>query len=320
LRGVENRMKDSIEKLIENALSGDRASIGRLLTYIERSPEVASKILSIIIQEKGGGHVIGVTGIPGSGKSTLISRLISHYKNNGLKVAVVAIDPTSPLSRGALLGDRIRMQEHATDPRVFIRSVPTRGVKGGLSFSGVAMIEVFDRLGFDKIIVESIGVGQTDIDIMNLAHTILVITAPGLGDEIQALKAGIMEIGDIYVLNKSDKPEANRTYAYLDFALETGEIGSEKIRWKPRLVKTSAVLGQGIEDLVEIIEEHLEFIKESGIYQDKIMVRRRYMVRLLAEKLFLETLENLSDEIKPTGKNIYEEAVQLLKEVLGQFN
>jgi len=313
-------MKDNIEKLIEKALSGDRASVGRLLTYIERSPEVASKILSIIIQEKGGGHVIGVTGIPGSGKSTLISRLISHYKNDGSRVAVIAIDPTSPLSRGALLGDRIRMQEHATDPRVFIRSVPTRGVKGGLSFSGVAMIEVFDRLGFDKIIVESIGVGQTDIDIMNLAHTILVVTAPGLGDEIQALKAGIMEIGDIYVLNKSDKPEANRTYAYLDFALETGEIGSEKIRWKPRLVKTSAVLGQGIEDLVKVIEEHLEFIKESGIYQDKIMVRRRYMVRLLAEKLFLETLEELSIDIKPSGKNIYEEAVQLLREVLGQFN
>ncbi len=313
-------MKNNVETLIGNALNGDRASIGRLLTYIERSPEIASKILSIIIQEKGGGHVIGVTGIPGSGKSTLISRLISHYKNSGLRVAVVAIDPTSPLSRGALLGDRIRMQEHATDPRVFIRSVPTRGVKGGLSFSGVAMIEVFDRLGFDKIIVESIGVGQTDIDIMNLAHTILVVTAPGLGDEIQALKAGIMEIGDIYVLNKSDKPEANRTYAYLDFALETGEIGSEKIKWKPRLVKTSAVMGQGIEDLVDIIEEHLQFIKKSGIYQEKIRVRRRYMVRLLAEKLFLETLENLSDSIEPTGKNIYEEAVQLLKETLSQFD
>ena len=313
-------MKNNVETLIRNALNGDRASIGRLLTYIERSPEIASKILSIIVQEKGGGHVIGVTGIPGSGKSTLISRLISHYKNSGLRVAVVAIDPTSPLSRGALLGDRIRMQEHATDPRVFIRSVPTRGVKGGLSFSGVAMIEVFDRLGFDKIIVESIGVGQTDIDIMNLAHTILVVTAPGLGDEIQALKAGIMEIGDIYVLNKSDKPEANRTYAYLDFALETGEIGSEKIKWKPRLVKTSAVMGQGIEDLVDIIEEHLQFIKKSGIYQEKIRVRRRYMVRLLAEKLFLETLENLSDSIEPTGKNIYEEAVQLLKETLSQFD
>ncbi len=313
-------MKNNVETLIRNALNGDRASIGRLLTYIERSPEIASKILSIIVQEKGGGHVIGVTGIPGSGKSTLISRLISHYKNSGLRVAVVAIDPTSPLSRGALLGDRIRMQEHATDPRVFIRSVPTRGVKGGLSFSGVAMIEVFDRLGFDKIIVESIGVGQTDIDIMNLAHTILVVTAPGLGDEIQALKAGIMEIGDIYVLNKSDKPEANRTYAYLDFALETGEIGSEKIKWKPRLVKTSAVMGQGIEDLVNIIEEHLQFIKKSGIYQEKIRVRRRYMVRLLAEKLFLETLENLSDSIEPTGKNIYEEAVQLLKETLSQFD
>ncbi len=303
----------NLDELISNALSGDRASIGRLLTYIERSPETASQILSKILVQNVHGHVIGVTGIPGSGKSTLISRLISHYKNMGMRVAVVAIDPTSPLSRGALLGDRIRMQEHATDPRVFIRSVPTRGVKGGLSFSGVAMIEVFDRLGFDKIIVESIGVGQTDIDIMNLAHTILVVTAPGMGDEIQALKAGIMEIGDIYVLNKSDKPEANRTFAYLNFALETGELGGEKVSWRPKLVKTSAVLGQGIDELANLVEEHLSYIRESGLFNRKIMIRRRYMVKLLAEKIFIERLEEVSSSEEIGGKDIYSEAIKLIK-------
>lgn len=313
-------MSTDIERLIDKALGGDRTSIGRLLTHIERSPVIASKILYKMIEKEGGGHVIGVTGIPGSGKSTLISRMISHYKNDGYRVAVVAIDPTSPLSRGALLGDRIRMQEHATDPRVFIRSVPTRGVKGGLSFSGVAMIEVFDRLGFDKIIVESIGVGQTDIDIMNLAHTILVVTAPGMGDEIQALKAGIMEIGDIYVLNKSDKPEANRTYAYLDFALETGEIGVEKMRWRPRLVKTSAALGQGIDKLISIVEEHLRFIKETRIYIDKIMLRRRYMVKLLAEKLFLEKLEEVGSRVEASGRNVYDEAIRLIIEISKEFD
>ncbi len=308
-----------LDTLIDKAFQGDRASIGRLLTYIERSPLDASRILNKVMGGEGGGHVIGVTGIPGSGKSTLISKLISRYKEQGLRIAVVAIDPTSPLSKGALLGDRIRMQEHATDPRVFIRSVPTRGVKGGLSFSGVAMIEVFDKLGFDKIIVESIGVGQTDIDIMNLAHTILVVTAPGMGDEIQALKAGIMEIGDIYVLNKSDKPEANRTYAYLDFALETGEIGSEKLKWRPKLIKTSAALGQGIDELVKAVEEHLEFIKEYGIYSEKISARRRYMVRLLAEKLFTEKLEEIDEEIDIANRDIYLEAIKLINKVVSQL-
>ena len=308
-----------LDTLIDKAFQGDRASIGRLLTYIERSPLDASRILNRVMGGEGGGHVIGVTGIPGSGKSTLISKLISRYKEQGLRIAVVAIDPTSPLSKGALLGDRIRMQEHATDPRVFIRSVPTRGVKGGLSFSGVAMIEVFDKLGFDKIIVESIGVGQTDIDIMNLAHTILVVTAPGMGDEIQALKAGIMEIGDIYVLNKSDKPEANRTYAYLDFALETGEIGSEKLKWRPRLIKTSAALGQGIDELVKAVEEHLEFIKEYGIYSEKISARRRYMVRLLAEKLFTEKLEEIGEDIDVSNRDIYLEAIKLINKVVSQL-
>ena len=316
-------MESKIRELLEKARNNDKMALGKLLTIIETSPKMASELLSMIMKENGKAHVIGVTGIPGAGKSTLISKLISHYKMNGLKVAVIAIDPTSPLSRGALLGDRIRMQEHATSPNVFIRSVPTRGVKGGLSFSGVAMIEVFDKMGYDKIIIESIGVGQTDIDIMKVAHTLLVVTAPGLGDDIQALKAGIMEIGDIYVLNKSDKPEANKTYTYLDFALDIGEIGSSRGGWKPKLIKTSAIMGWGIEDLIKLISEHYKFIVDNRLFEARILSRRELMVKLLAEKLFLQTLEEISSEecisiLK--SKSLYDASIHLIEKTLEKLH
>ena len=311
-------MHDNIDKLIEEAEKGNRASLGRLLTILETSPKDASEILSALENIEKNAHVIGITGIPGSGKSTLISKLIYAYREKGLKIAVIAIDPTSPLSKGALLGDRIRMQEHATDPDVFIRSVPTRGVKGGLSFSGVAMIEVFDKMGYDKILIESIGVGQTDIDIMNVAHTIVVVTTPGAGDDIQALKAGVMEIGDIYVINKSDKPESERTYAYLDFALDIGEVG-EKKDWKPILLKTSAIMGYGVEELVEYIETHMKYMEKSGLFKNKVISRRRLMVKLLAEKIFLEELENVFDEVDMPrlleNEDLYKTCVKIIEKI-----
>ncbi len=315
-------MHSNINELINKAEDGDRASLGRLLTVLETSPKDASKILSALKNMEGNAHVIGITGIPGSGKSTLISKLIYAYREKDLKIAVIAIDPTSPLSKGALLGDRIRMQEHATDPNVFIRSVPTRGVKGGLSFSGVTMIEIFDKLGYDKIFIESIGVGQADIDIMNVAHTIVVVTTPGAGDDIQALKAGVMEIGDIYVVNKSDKPEADRTYAYLDFALDLGEVGSEK-KWKPILLKTSAVMGYGVEELVKTIEEHLRYIRKSSFFRYKISSRRKLMIKLLAEKIFLEELENIFGEKEVIdsleNKELYDKCIEIIEKVSGRL-
>lgn len=311
-------MRGDINKLLENAEKGDRASLGRLLTILETSPKEASEILSALKNIEGTAHVIGVTGIPGSGKSTLISKLIYAYREKELKVAVIAIDPTSPLSKGALLGDRIRMQEHATDPYVFIRSVPTRGVKGGLSFSGVTMIEVFDKIGYDKILIESIGVGQADIDIMNVAHTIVVVTTPGVGDDIQALKAGVMEIGDIYVINKSDKSEADRTYAYLDFALDMGEVGKKK-DWKPILLKTSAIMGYGVEEVVESIEKHLEYIMKSSLFKSKVMSRRQLMIKLLAEKIFLEELENVFEKMNVLNslenEDLYEKCIEVIEKV-----
>ena len=311
-------MHTNINKLIEEAGKGDHASLGRLLTVLETSPKDASKILSALKNIEKNAHVIGITGIPGSGKSTLISKLIYAYREKGLKVAVIAIDPTSPLSKGALLGDRIRMQEHATDPNVFIRSVPTRGVKGGLSFSGVTMIEVFDKIGYDKILIESIGVGQTDIDIMNVAHTIVVVTTPGAGDDIQALKAGVMEIGDIYVINKSDKPESERTYAYLDFALDMGEVGKKK-GWKPVLLKTSAIMGYGIEEVVDSIEAHLKYMRGTGLFKNKVASRRKLMVKLLAEKIFLEELENVFEKVdiahSTENEDLYKACIEIIEKI-----
>ena len=302
-----------MEGYLKRALEGDRLAIGRLLTYIERDPRRAGEVLNRL--PRGGEyHVIGITGITGSGKSTLLSQLLTYYSSSGFRCAVVAIDPSSSFSRGALLGDRIRMQIHATNPNVFIRSVATRGLKGGLSFAGVAMVDVFGRLGYDKVFIESIGVGQADVDIMGIADTILVVTVPGLGDDIQALKAGVMEIGDIYVINKVDKnpEEANKTYEYLKFAIESGELGKDS--WIPRIVKTSAILGSGINDLVETMDEHLEYLRKSGKYGEKRILRNRILVRLLAEKIVSDILDSL--ELPDEYQDVYIEAKNLLKKVL----
>ncbi len=301
-----------ISKLVEKALAGDRVATGRLLTIVEKDARGAGEIINML-PEREDFHVIGVTGIAGSGKSTLLNQLITHYTSMGEKVAVVAIDPSSRFSKGALLGDRIRMQMHATNKNVFIRSVSTRGLKGGLSFAGVAMVDVFGRLGYTKVFVESIGVGQADVDIMSISETIVVVTVPGLGDDIQALKAGVMEIGDIYVINKVDKSpeEANKTYEYLRFAVESGEIGVRR-GWEPRIVKVSAVLGTGIDKLVEAIEEHRRFLVESGLKGEKSMWRRRVMVRLLAEKMLLD---RLLEREPPYTEDIYGGALEIIRDV-----
>jgi len=302
-----------IEGLIKRSLEGDRLAIGRLLTIVERNPEGAGKVIDMLPGDSDF-HVIGVTGIAGSGKSTLLNQLITSYVSRGERVAVVAIDPSSRFSKGALLGDRIRMQVHATNKNVFIRSVSTRGLKGGLSFAGVAMVDVFGRLGFNRVFVESIGIGQADVDIMSISDTIVVVTVPGLGDDIQALKAGVMEIGDVYVINKVDKAgeEANRTYEYLRFAIESGELGLRG-GWVPRIVKTSAVLGEGVDRLVEVIDEHRDFIVERGLKREKDLWRRRVMVRLLAEKMILDQLMKV--EYK-SGGDLYMDALKLIKNVV----
>jgi LAO/AO transport system kinase len=287
--------KDYVLSLIERAERGDRRALGRLLTILEDVSSETAWVLEYLAVRSRGAHVIGVTGIPGSGKSSLISRMIRVLRDKGYRVAVITIDPTSPLSSGAILGDRLRMQEHATDPGVFIRSVTTAGALGGLSLSALAMIEAFDALGYDKVIVETVGVGQSETHIMYAADTIIVVTMPGAGDDVQALKAGVLEIGDIYVVNKSDKPEASKTYEYMLFVAEKGEIGRSGA-WKPVVVKTSSTLGMGIRELVEAVEKHLEYLRNSGEKLSRLSSRRRLLVRLLAEKIVLDILDKVAEE------------------------
>jgi LAO/AO transport system kinase len=287
--------KDYVLSLVERAERGDRRALGRLLTILEDVSSETAWVLEYLAGRSRGAHVIGVTGIPGSGKSSLISRMIRVLRDKGYRVAVITIDPTSPLSSGAILGDRLRMQEHATDPGVFIRSVTTAGALGGLSLSALAMIEAFDALGYDKVIVETVGVGQSETHVMHAADTIVVVTMPGAGDDVQALKAGVLEIGDIYVVNKSDKPEASKTYEYMLFVAEKGEIGRSGA-WKPVVVKTSSTLGMGIRELVEAVEKHLEYLRNSGEKLSRLSSRRRLLVKLLAEKIVLDLLDKVAEE------------------------
>lgn len=282
-------------QLVGRAQRGDLRALGRLLSVLENIDIDSAKLLEKLAGNAGNAHVIGVTGIPGAGKSTLIGKLIHGLRGRGYRIAVVAIDPSSPLSSGALMGDRLRMQEFAGDENVFIRSLSTRGLKGGLSLAALALIEAFDALGFDKIIVETVGVGQAEVDVMNAAHTILVLTMPGAGDDIQALKAGVMEIGDIYVVNKSDKPEASKTYEYITFAVEKGDIGPGS-GWVPRVVKTSAIMGTGIEQLVSAIEEHWRYMTSNGLREVKVVARRKLLIALLAENLLRKALERSLEE------------------------
>jgi len=280
--------------LEEKAASGDRLSIARLLTMIESGTPRGLDALDVLYSKSGRAHLIGITGPSGSGKSTLVNRLaleLAGKPSDDLNVAIIAIDPTSPFSGGALLGDRVRMRDLADRRDIFIRSMATRGALGGLARTASEAAMLLDAVGFPYILIETVGAGQSEVDIARLAHTTVVIEAPGLGDDVQAGKAGILEIADILVVNKSDKHGADAAEHSLAVMLEIGEelrTGySTKPRWKTPILMASALNGEGITELADVIRSHRSFLDESGEWKKRGEARvRELFERLLREKLF----------------------------------
>src|SRR5512137_1755396 len=259
--------------LAKRILEGDIRAASRLMRDIDDRIPSAMDVLKDLYPNTGRAYIIGVTGPPGSGKSTIVDKMVDIFRQEGKSVGIVAVDPTSPFSGGAILGDRIRMQRHATDDGVFIRSLATRGCLGGLTRSTQDIVNVMDAMGKDIVLVETVGVGQDEVEIVHTAHTSLVILVPGLGDDIQAIKAGIIEIGEIFVINKCDREGADRTERELRMVLEMGRRREDG--WDPLIFKTEAILGKGIFEMVFGIYRHKQVLEQNNVLEKKLRERTK---------------------------------------------
>ena len=277
--------------LIEPAANGQTWAIARLISRAEAGvPEVRAAI-GQIYKRAGRSHVIGITGVPGSGKSTLVGKLVRRLRDDGLRIAVVAIDPSSPYSGGAILGDRIRMSDLVLDPDVFIRSMATHGAVGGMAHAALDVVDILDLAGFDKIIIETVGVGQDEVEIAKSSHTTVVVSAPGLGDEIQAIKAGILEIADIHVVSKCDRSDANRTMTDLKMMLKDGIGGLLAQGWLPPVIGTSSLEGKGFDELVASFGKHLTSLEGEAGKARRAQISA-FRLQKAAEALMLERLRS----------------------------
>ncbi len=264
-RGVGRRTSRGqldIGELVARAKQGEPRAVARLISLVEDASPLLREVAQHLAPHTGNAQIVGITGAPGVGKSTVTSALVSVLRRDGNRVGVLAIDPSSPFSGGALLGDRVRMQDHATDAGVYIRSMASRGHLGGLSWATPQALRVLDAAGCDVVLVETVGVGQSEVDVAGLADTTLVLLAPGMGDGIQAAKAGILEIGDVYVVNKADRDGADQVVRDLRSVLSLGRAPA--VAWRPPILKTVAHSGEGIEDVIKAIERHREMLGSTG--------------------------------------------------------
>jgi LAO/AO transport system kinase len=284
---------NSLDELIKSMISGDRRALGKIITLMENDSSSSAYIIPKIHNLTGKAHIVGITGPPGSGKSSIVDKLISYYRDEGQKVGVIAIDPTSPFTGGAILGDRIRMKKHYTDKDVFIRSMATRGNLGGLSEATGNTIKALDAFGKDVIIIETVGAGQIEVDIVKVADTVIVVSVPSMGDSVQTLKAGIMEIGDIFAVNKADIEGVEKCIMEIRMMLELSE---KKEGWNPPIIKTFGNKDDGANELYKSIKNHHSYLIESGHHEKKRIMREKTELVNLLQSLFVKNLYNTVGE------------------------
>lgn len=311
-------MKAEPEALAAGVLAGDRMALARLISRIENADPVADRALSLLFSATGRAHIVGVTGPPGTGKSTLVNALALEMRRRGRTVGIVAVDPTSPFTGGALLGDRIRMQELHQDPGVFIRSMASRGASGGLAETTLEVADAFDAFGFDLVLIETVGAGQVEVAVARAAHTTVVVSMPGMGDEIQAIKAGILEIADVFVLNKVDRATDADLMMEMEIAFE--RRASEG--WRVPIVRTVATVAQGVGELADALDRHHGFLQTSGDLARRratqarqrllALVQRRLLAALLASPSAAAALDELSEAVASRTRDPYSAAGELL--------
>ena len=286
----------TLDDLVPHLLARQPRAVARAITLCEDGGPAQRALIGRIYAQTGRARVVGITGPPGSGKSTLVDRLIRLCRRRGETVGVVAVDPTSPFTGGAILGDRIRMQGHTRDPGVFIRSMATRGNLGGLSRASRDAVDILDAAGFDWVLLETVGVGQAEVDVVRSVETVVVVTVPGLGDDIQAIKAGILEIADVFVINKADREGVDRTVRDLHMMLSLGEHGL----WVPPILKTVASRDEGVAEMAEAIDKHRAWLVESG----ELLRRRRTHLRLRVEMILKERVVATADRVLGVDREV----------------